>query len=335
MRGNVLVLAEHNGQAWDPVTFQLLHVGRELAEQTGTAVDLLIFGHEVSHLVEQVMPRGAHRVFLLDHPAFAQYSPELFSKAFREAVQELHPGLVLLGYTPMGMEVGPAVATWLGLPMVSNCLELLLGRDGALRVRRPVFGQRWHELVELPPNGPIVVSMARAAPPSVFYAPATVATTLPIAPESLEVRTRALEVMPPQRGALSLATADIVVSVGRGIGSPENLPLVEELAQVLGAALGCSRPLVDMGWLPPEHQVGESGTTVRPKVYVACGISGAYQHLVGIREAQTIIAINRDPSAPIFRVADYGVVGDLLEVLPVLLDEARRRWPLAGRRESR
>ncbi len=325
MNGDILVLAQHDGGEPDSGTLVLLGQARALAGRSGVEVSLLLLGHSLEPLAGTLAERGAHTLYMVDDPELGAYNPELYSKVVHEAVRQLRPGLVLMAHTHVGMEVGPAVATRLRAAFVSNCLALGLTDDGALRARRPVFGNTLNALVELPADELAVVTMARsAAGDSVFY-PSARTARVEVDVDALEVRTRVLAVNPPPAEEVDISKADIVVAIGRGIGSRANLPLAEALARALGAALGCSRPLVDMGWLPPEHQVGESGKTVCPKVYIACGISGAQQHVAGMRESQTIIAIDQDPEAPIFRIADFGVVGDLMEVLPQLVAEAEQR----------
>ncbi|MDD1775939.1 MAG: electron transfer flavoprotein subunit alpha/FixB family protein, partial [Candidatus Methanomethylicus sp.] len=227
------------------------------------------------------------------------------------------------GYTYWGMVIGPAVATRLGARLFTNCLDIEL-TDDLIRVIRPVYKGILHTKVEAIKSTPLVVSIQKGAMPakSVSGGNGTIVRVqTDITGQSLQVK--ALGLLAELQGAGDLKQAELIVAAGRGIKDKENLKLIQELAETLGGMVGCSRPVVDMGWLPLPYQVGISGKTVRPKIYIACGISGAVQHLTAILESQMIIAINNDPKAPIFRVAKYGIVKDLFEVIPVIIKKAK------------
>jgi electron transfer flavoprotein alpha subunit len=224
------------------------------------------------------------------------------------------------------MEVAPWVAARLSVPLLPNCVGLDVEGDD-LVAERLVHGQAWQARLHVRWRGTVVASLARSggAPAPVDGAGAAALERLEIDPAALGIRTRVTGATRPAAGEVDIARAEVVVGVGRGIGDSSNLPLVEDLAEALGGVVACSRPLVDLEWMDYGRQVGASDKAIRPKVYLACGISGAAQHLAGITDAETVVAINRDPNAPIFRVAHYGAVADLLQVVPELTAEARRR----------
>ena len=321
---DVLVLVDHRDGAPEPVTYQLLSQARSLANAGGGGVGALILAAAAAPLLDALGSAGADILHVVESPLLDSYSPEAFAKAAAEAVRLLEPGLLLCGHTFTGMEIAPWVAARLGLPLLSNCLSLAV--DGPdLVADRPTHGLAWQTRLRLPWQGTVVASMARGGTRQRVEAPAAAVEALDIDPAMLDVRTCIRETLRPEAGEVDISRAEVVVGVGRGVRDPSNVAVMEELAAALGGVLACSRPLVDLGWMPQERQVGVSGKEIHAKVYLACGISGAAQHVAGIADAQTIIAVNQDANAPIFRVAHYGVVADLFEVVPALIEEAKRR----------
>jgi electron transfer flavoprotein alpha subunit len=332
MSRDVLLLVDHRDGAAEPVTFQLVAQARELAAASGGRALALLLCGEASEVAEQLDGLGLAAIYRIEDPRLADYSPELFGKLVAEAVRRLEPGLFLCGHTFQGMEVAPWVAARLSLPLLPNCLEL--GVDGDdLIAERLVHGQAWQASLRLPWRGSVVASLARSggSPERGSGAGSTPLESLDLDPSSFEVATRVTGTTRPTPGEVDIARAKIVVGAGRGIRDPSNLATIEALAEALAGVVGCSRPLVDLEWLPYDRQVGASGKTIRPKVYIACGISGAAQHLAGIADAEIVVAINQDANAPIFRVAHYGAVADLLQVVPELTAEARRRQASSAR----
>jgi electron transfer flavoprotein alpha subunit len=326
MSRGVLLLVDHREGAVEPVSFQLVAQARELAAASGGRATALLLCGEGAEVAKQLDGLGLAAIHRIEDPLLADYSPETFSKVTAEAVRRLEPGLFLCGHTFQGMEVAPWVAARLSLPLLPNCLEL--GVDGDdLVAERLVHGQAWQARLRLPWRETVVASLARSggSPERGSGASGTALERLDIDPASLGIATRVTGETRPAPGEVDIARAEIVVGAGRGIRDPSNLALIEALAEALGGVVACSRPLVDLEWLPYDRQVGASGKTIRPKVYIACGISGAAQHLAGIADAETVVAINQDANAPIFRVAHYGAVADLLQVVPELTAEARRR----------
>jgi electron transfer flavoprotein alpha subunit len=329
-KGNVLILAEYAGKEIDSITAQLIVKGRELREEMGVAVDALLLGNGLKQQAQKLCKMGVDRVLLIDHVKLQLYNPQLYSRVITGLIKDLMPSVFLLGYTYWGMVLGPAVATRLGATLFTNCLDIELKED-MVRVIRPMFGGSIYTKVEGKKSIPVVVSLQKGSV-SVKTAPEgdgeVVLLPLEISESSLQVK--ALNILTGVEGADYLEKAEVIVAAGRGIKEKANLKLIEEFADALGGMVGCSRPAVDLGWLPLRYQVGISGKTVRPKIYIACGISGAMQHVSAITDSQMIIAINSDPKAPIFRVAKYGIVGNLFEVIPRIIKKAKELNVRAG-----
>jgi electron transfer flavoprotein alpha subunit len=323
MKGDILVLAEHRNGVLDNITWELIGKGRSLADEWGTRLALLVAGSELDASVNSFKSSGVDLVLAVEHSLLRNYHAELYTAAVAQVCKQFNPTLVLMGYTYLGMEIGPAVAVRLGGTMVSNCSELDADGENLLAVRS-VFRGTLQTKVRLLGAHPHMVSIVKGVLPR----KALVARDAKVESQTIDVdaktlRSRILEILTIDTGGIDITKAKILVSAGRGIGSPEKIPLLRDLADALGGELSCSRPVADMGWLPFAHQVGISASTVTPDVYIACGISGASQHVAAMRDSGRIIAINKDPHAPIFRVAHYGIVGDLLEFIPALIKEAR------------
>lgn len=324
MKNEVLVFVEGKEGDVAALSLQLLSKGRELADTLGGGLAALVVGSQVGPLVETVRDKGADEVVVVESPQLQVYHAASYGPPIAQIVKEVSPSLFLLGHTFLGIEMGPAVSEPLNAPLLTNVVDVGW-TEGTLTVVRPMFGGTKHVSVKVKDGRPVVLTVQSGAFP-VGPVPPRKATITHIAPNLGEsaMRSRVNRVFQSAVGEVDLAKADIIVSAGRGLGDKSNLRLVEALAEALGGVVACSRPLADLGWLPKDRLVGLSGREVRPRVYLACGISGASQHLAGMQGAQTIIAINKDPGAPIFEVAHYGVVADLLQVLPVLAEEARK-----------
>jgi electron transfer flavoprotein alpha subunit len=280
-------------------------------------------GHDISELTTQASQNGTVKVFLLDHPLLADYTPDGYSLALEQLIRKVQPDAVIFPHTYQARDFAPKVAARFGKPLVSDVIGVNAADKSATFVRQ-LFQGKLNSEVKFA-EGPAFISVQSGA----FRA--AEAGSEPGAVEPFEVNLEASQIRskpePPYREAqrsVDLSSADVIVSVGRGIKEKENLKIVEDLAEALGAELAASRPICDNGWLPMERQIGSSGQTVAPKLYVALGISGAIQHLVGMKGARTIVAINKDAEAPIFEVADYGIVGDLFEIAPALITELEK-----------
>jgi len=326
MSRDVLLLVDHREGVPEPVTYQLARQARELVGAVGGSVSALLLCDDGESAAAQLQGVGLDVIHLVEDEMLGAYNPELTGKLAARAIRQLDPGLFLCGHTFQGMEIAPWVAAALELPLLPNCLELRLEGEEIV-AERLVHGQAWQTSLRRPWEGTVVASMARSGGSLAREASdgATPLQRLDIDLSSLGVRTSVTESIRPSAGEVDISRADVVIGAGRGVRDQSNLAVVEGLAGALGGVLACSRPLVDLEWMPYEQQVGASGKTIRPKVYIACGISGAAQHLAGITDAGIIIAINQDANAPIFRVSHYGVVADLLQVVPELEAVARRR----------
>jgi len=323
MSRNILVVAEHRNAILDNVTWELLCKGREMADQAGSRLAVLLVGTELDALNELLSASGADLVIPVEHALLGDYHAELYTAAIARAAGDFNPGLILMGYTYLGMEIGPALAVRLGGTMVSNCYDLT-AQGETLTAVRAMYGATLNARVELSGPQPYIVSFVKGVLPRHPIASRNAPVeAIRIDLGAMPLRSRILEILTINTGGIDITKAKILVSAGRGIGKPENLQLTRDLADALGGELACSRPVADMGWLPFAYQVGISASTVIPDVYIACGISGASQHVTAMRDSGLIVAINKDPNAPIFRVAHYGVVGDVMEVIPALIQLAR------------
>jgi electron transfer flavoprotein alpha subunit len=317
---DVFVVAEHLKGELADVTFELLGKGRELAAASGGELCALLLGNGVSGLASRM--GASDRVLYVEHPALAQFNPEAHGRALAEVVSSRSPRIVLVPNTSMGMDLATALSVKAGLPLLAYAFDVNLA-DGKLRAESQLYGGKVNVESEIEGERAVVSVIAGALPAEAGKKAGAppVETVAPSGLEDLRIRFKSL--IEPEAGDVDITQQSVLVSVGRGIGSEENLPLVQALADALGGALSCSRPIVDSKWLPKTRQVGKSGLKVKPKAYVAVGVSGAPEHIEGMKDAELILAINTDPRAPIFDVAHYGVVGDLFDVVPALTEKLK------------
>lgn len=311
--GTILVVAEISKGAIREASYELVAIARELASAGGHEVNGLVIGSGVGELGKTFAGRGAGKTYVVDSPAAANYNPEVHGKAIKAAAKAANASLVLISNTPTGWDVAPRVAAGLDCAFVSDCFKASAAGADFNFVRR-VFNGKLD--AEISSTGQTVATMQPGAV-SAFAGTSEGAT------EALSVdlgaKSKFVEIKIAQSTGVDLTKADVIVSGGRGVGAPEKFPeVIQPLADALGGAMGASRPVVDAGWLDHPYQVGSSGQVVAPKLYIAAGISGAIQHLVGMKASNFIIAINKDPDAPIFEVANIGVVADLFEIVPAL-----------------
>jgi electron transfer flavoprotein alpha subunit len=318
----IIVLAEHRKGELRDVTWEMLSKGRQLAESAGADLGVALFGKGVNHLAEALKPK-ANRVFLIEDERLEFYNSETYEKVLTQLMTERKPFLTLIGHTATGMDFAPSLAAHLKMPLATDCIGIDLQGE-TFSLTRQVYGGKINAAVSFVKMSPYMVTV-RSGAFSVLEKPplAGEIVTLPSPLTDEGLARRFLQYMEAAVGEVDITQADILVSVGRGIKEAENIPIVKELADALGGALACSRPVVDKKWLPKDRQVGTSGKTVKPKVYIAIGISGAFQHIAGMKGAGTVIAINKDPKAPIFSVAHYGIVADLFKIVPVLKNKIK------------
>ncbi|HMM19300.1 MAG TPA: electron transfer flavoprotein subunit alpha/FixB family protein [Selenomonadales bacterium] len=317
----VLVYAEQDRGKLKNVGYELLSAGRKLADALGQELAALVIGEDVAGLAPALIARGADKVYVVEGPEYGAYSTDGYAIAMEDVVGACRPSAVLIGATNDGRDLAPRVSCRLGTGLVADCIELGVDEEtGLVAWTRPAFGGRILATALCPEHRPQMGTVR----PRIFQRPeadaARTGQVIRVASkvQSGDIRTRLLETVQVCAAGCNLEEADVIVSGGRGLGGAEAFALLQNLADTLGGTVGASRAVVDAGWIPAVHQVGQTGKTVGPKIYFACGISGAVQHLAGMSSSDIIIAINKDPDAPIFKVADYGIVGDALEILPLL-----------------
>jgi electron transfer flavoprotein alpha subunit len=319
MANNVLVIAEQRDGMLKKVAFEMLGAGSGLAAALGGSVETALLGSGVGDMPDTLAQYGATKVYVADDPSLATYSSEGYANTLAAFIGKVGPAIILVGATAMGTDLAPRLAAQLGVGLASDSVALEID-GGRLVATRPIFAGKALAKVKL--NGDPQLATVR---PNVLPAPepdaSATATVEPVAAVAEGVRARVVDIAGAGEGEVDVAEADIIVSGGRGVGGPEGFAPISSLARTLGAAVGASRAAVDAGWIEHAHQVGQTGKTVTPNLYIACGISGAIQHLAGMKTSKAIVAVNRDPEAPIFKVADYGIVGDLFEVAPLLEEE--------------
>jgi electron transfer flavoprotein alpha subunit len=318
--GDVFVLAEHRRGELREVTLEMLGKGRELAGQLGGSLKAVLLGHGVDAFAGE-LANQAHEVLVVEDERLENFNSELYQKVLVSLLADRQPTLTLIGHTACGMDMAPSLATELDLPLATDCIGFEF-EDGQLLAIRERYGGKLQSKVSFKESGQYMATVRQAAFPLKELEPLggqIVAVDSPLTEEAR--RKKFIEYVEAAIGDVDIAQSDIVVAVGRGIKEQENLDLMEKLAKAMGGVLAGSRPVIDSGWLPPDRQVGQSGKTVKPKLYVAVGISGASQHLAGMKASDTIVAINKDPGAPIFNVATYGIVDDLFKVVPALTEQ--------------
>lgn len=322
---DVWVFAEQRKGKPSSVVYELLGEGRKLADDLGEELCAVLLGHNVDEASNDLIAHGAEKVYVVDDPALADFQDEPYAQVIAELVKEYRPSIFLLGATTIGRSLGPRVAARLRTGLTADCTGLSIDKEKRLLLQtRPAFGGNIMATIICPDSRPQMATVRHKVMKRAARDNARRGDIIKLVKEVLPPRARLVKVVEETQQTVNLAEADIVVSGGRGLGKAENFKLIEDLARVLGAAVGASRAAVDAGWIPYAHQVGQTGKTVCPKIYIACGISGAIQHLAGMGSSDIIVAINKDPSAPIFNVATYGIVGDLFEVVPALTAELSR-----------
>ena len=321
----VFIETNEDGSAKN-VGLELLTPGRALADKQGGQLCAVIIGHQAGAAVQAAGEHGADIIYVADAPEYAHYTTDAYAAALTALIEKYGPTSLLIGATGNGRDLGPRVSCRLGTGLTADCTALDIDAEsGNVAWTRPAFGGNLMATILCPDHRPQIGTVR----PGVFKkSPAgesharVVREDIRVAPG--DIRTRVVELIREAGESVDLEGAEIIVSGGRGVGGPEGLEVIRALARALGATVGASRAAVDAGWISHAHQVGQTGKTVDPRLYIACGISGAIQHVAGMSGSDVVVAINKDPGAPIFDVADYGLVGDLFEILPVLTDEIRR-----------
>ena len=318
--GEIFVLAEHRRGELRDVTLEMLGKGQELATALDAPLAAVLLGHNVDSFATE-LTKHANLVLVVEDERLEHFNADAYQQVLAHLITERRPSLVLMGQSAYGMDLAPSLATQLDLPLVTDCVGLEF-ENGQLFAVREMYGGKVSARVAFRQADPYLATVRQAAFPFEEGEPLggeVIAVDSPLTRE-IEYR-RFLEYVEAAVGEVDITQADVVVAAGRGIKEQDNMALVEKLAEALGGVVAGSRPVIDAGWLPPDRQVGQSGKTVKPKLYLAVGISGASQHVAGMKASSTIVAINKDPDAPIFKVANYGIVDDLFKVVPALTEQ--------------
>jgi len=318
---DVWIVAEQKDGVIQSITYELLGEGRKLADQLGVNLCAVFLGYQIRDKGMELVYRGADRVYLADYPELSYFQDEPYAAILIDLIRAHKPSIVLCGATTIGRSVVSRVAVTVKAGLTADCTGLAIDTEARnLLQTRPAFGGNIMATIITPNFRPQMATVRHKVmkEASVDTERAGEILVQEIASDLLKSRTRRVSFTPEVESTMNIAEANIIVSGGRGLQAPENFALIRELAEVLGAGVGSSRAAVDAGWIPYSHQVGQTGKTVCPKIYFACGISGQIQHLAGMGSSDIIIAINKDPDAPIFKVATYGIVADLFKVVPLL-----------------
>ena len=321
----ILVIIEHTGAALKPNAGELLAFAARVGADFGMPTAAVILGSGTTAIVEELQTRKVDRILIVDNPALAEYGPEKYLHALKTIISIQKPSIVVTAHSARGMDFMPGLSVALRKPLVAGCVEYERIGDRIV-FTRPIFNAKLNMKVEPREATPYLVTITPGAfPADVVPNSGTPGASVGSTVETVEVdfsgvssRRRVIAQTEASTGEVDLSSAAVIVSGGRGLKQKENFSLIFDLAKALNGAVGASRPVVDAEWLPREYQIGSSGQTVAPKLYFAIGISGAIQHLVGMSSSRCIVAINKDPEAPIFKVANYGIVDDLFKVVPVL-----------------
>jgi electron transfer flavoprotein alpha subunit len=319
----ILMIAEQRQGKWNNTSFETLVAAQQIAAATSGTVSAVVIGEGIAALAEELAAKNLAEVLLVEHDLLEAYTPDGYCVALSQVIASAKPDLVLFPHTYQVRDFAPKLAASLGKGMIGDCIGYR-NEGGKLVFVRQMFQGKTAADVTFAGAAPWFASFQSGAFRSDFLAahpsgkaPVT-KVTVELKPE--QIRTKPLELFKEAKSAVDLTQAPLIVAIGRGIKAPENIPQAEALAKALGGEIAASRPICDEGWLPMERQIGSSGQTVAPKLYLALGISGAIQHVVGMKGARTIVAVNKDANAPIFEIADYGVVGDIFEIMPALTE---------------
>jgi electron transfer flavoprotein alpha subunit len=323
----ILVIAEQRQGKWNNASFETLAAAQQIAAALSATVSAVVIGKGVDTLASELASKNVTEVLQVEHDLLEAYTPDGYCVALKQAIESAKPGLVLFPHTYQVRDFAPKLAAMLGKGMIGDCIGYRNDDDKLIFVRQMFQGKTAADVMFLG-EGPWFASFQSGA----FRADQLGASdsgarpihrlTIELKPE--QIRTKPLELFKEAKSAVDLTQAPLIVAIGRGIKAPENIPQAEAVAKAMGAEIAASRPICDEGWLPMERQIGSSGQTVAPKLYLALGISGAIQHVVGMKGARTIVAINKDQNAPIFEIADYGVVGDIFEIMPALTEALQK-----------
>jgi electron transfer flavoprotein alpha subunit len=324
----IMIYAEFRHGKVVPVSYELLGIGRELADQQKVVLSAVLLGAGLGEASRDLISYGADIVYQVDDPALEYFTDEIYGNILEDIIREQKPEVVLAGATAIGRSFIPLVATSLATGLTADCTQLAIRpEDGVLLQTRPAFGGNIMATIECPYTRPQMATVRPRVMKASPHDPARKGELIDYRPEPdrLQSRVKVLQNVLEEQDQVNITEGDIIVAGGRGLDDQKGFELIRQLADAVGGAVGASRAAVDAEWIPYPHQVGQTGKTVNPKLYIACGISGAIQHVVGMQSSETIVAINKDPHAPIFDVATYGIVGDLYEVVPKLIEKIKEK----------
>ncbi len=324
---DVWVVVEQDDGKIESITFELLGEGRKLADDLGMNLCAVLLGSNVQALSDALIARGADKVYLVDKPELEYFKDEPYAAVLIDLVNKHKPNIVLCGATTVGRSLISRVAVSVNAGLTADCTGLHIDPETKNLIQtRPAFGGNIMAQIETPNHRPQMATVRHKVMKEAEEDSSRSGETVlhEVAEAILASRTKRLKMVPEEDNIVNIAEADIIVSGGRGLQKPENFSLLHELAEVIGGGVGASRAAVDADWIPYSHQVGQTGKTVCPKIYIACGISGQIQHLAGMSSSDIIVAINKDPDAPIFKAATYGIVGDALVIVPMLTEAFRK-----------
>ena len=324
----ILVITEQREGKWNAVSSETLVAAQQIAAtQSGSRVAAAVIGKGVRGLAQELAGNQLAEVLLVEHDLLERYTPDGFAIALRQAITQSQPELVLLPHTYQVRDYAPKLAASLGKGMIADCVGYRAEKERVVFVRQMFQGKTAADVsfIGAPPWFVSFQAGAFRGDQTARGASTAPVTAISVNLQADQIRTKPLDLFREAKQAVDLTQAPILVAVGRGIKAPENIPMAEKLAKLMGGELAASRPICDEGWLPMDRQIGSSGQTVAPKLYLALGISGAIQHVVGMKGSRTIVAINKDQNAPIFEVADYGIVGDIFELIPALTEALEKK----------
>jgi electron transfer flavoprotein alpha subunit len=323
----ILVVTEHRQGKWNNASFETLAAAQQITTTANGTISAAVIGKGVRSLADELAGKNVAEVLSVEHELLDAYTPDGYSNALKQVIESAKPDLVLFPHTYQVRDFAPKLAAMLGKGMVGDCIGFR-SEGGKLIFVRQMFQGKTAADLSFTSGAPWFVSFQsgsfRADQLAVHPGGKAPVNSVTVNLNAADIRTKPLELFKEAKSAVDLTQAPLIVSIGRGIKAPENIAQAEALAKAMGAEIAASRPICDEGWLPMERQIGSSGQTVAPKLYLALGISGAIQHVVGMKGARTIVAVNKDPNAPIFEIADYGVVADIFEIMPALTEELQK-----------
>ncbi|SDJ94134.1 electron transfer flavoprotein subunit alpha [Natronincola ferrireducens] len=319
----VWVFAEQRQGILQPVAIELLGEGRKIADEIGVELAAVLLGDNVKYLEKQLIAYGADKVYLCEDRELKEYTTDGYTKVLSQMINTYKPEIVLVGATHIGRDLAPRIAARINTGLTADCTKLEVDtEDKKLLQTRPAFGGNIMATIICPNHRPQMATVRSGVMTKAKKDEARRGEVITVAADlkQEDIRTKVIEIIKQQKSIANIQEAEVIVAGGRGLGKKEGFQLLEKLANKLGGVVGASRAVVDLDWIDHDYQVGQTGKTVRPRLYIACGISGAIQHLAGMQGAECIVAINKNPDAPIFKIADYGIVGDVYEILPLLID---------------